>query len=165
MSSPSILRSGSDASHRATIISAVKLYEIKALNESKDVAYESVNLSIFSVAEVLVGALTSSLPPLRRLFENTLNRILPDSIMGSRGRSHMNSYVLPEYNSHLDTGRPKRQDHESDDGSEKTILPYAAGSNTHVMQGKSGEIVRTTHVSLTVDNKKPHTTSRSEDWA
>ncbi|KAF1345610.1 hypothetical protein EJ07DRAFT_170007 [Lizonia empirigonia] len=63
----------------ATIISAVKLYEIKALNESADVPYESVNLSILSVTEVFVGTLTASLPPLRLLFESLLNKILPES--------------------------------------------------------------------------------------
>ncbi|KZM28161.1 uncharacterized protein EKO05_0005837 [Ascochyta rabiei] len=146
-----------------TVISGVKLYEIKALSESKDVAYESVNLSILSVSEVLVGSLTASLPPLRRLFENFLNRILSESVMGTNRRTMGNSYVLPDYDSKTNTRRVKQEEHESDDSSEKTILPDAAGSNAHIVEGKAGEIMRTTHVSLTVDDTKPH--SRNEDWA
>lgn len=148
---------------RTTVISAVKLYEIKALNASKDVPYESITLSVLSVAEVLVGALTSSLPPLRHLFETTLNKVLPESVLGARGRTNGNSYALPSYSSNLNTRRSRRGDHESDNGSEKTILQEAAGSNTQVIQGKTGEIMRTTHVSLTVDNTEPR--SRNEDWA
>lgn len=68
-----------NADYSATIISAVKLYEIKALNNSKDVPYESVNLLILLVTEVFVGTLTASLPPLRLLFENLPNKILPES--------------------------------------------------------------------------------------
>lgn len=156
----------SDIPHRTTTISIFKLYEIKALNESHDVSYESINLSILSVTEVLVGSLTASLPPLRRLFESISNRILPDSVLGTRGRSNMNSYVLPDYNgSALNTRRSKRGDHESDDSSERTILPDAGGSHIQIVQGKSGEIMRTTRVSLTVDNTEPKSKSRSEDWA
>ena len=73
------------------------------MNESKDIPYESVNLSIFSVSEVLVGTLTARLPPLRRLFENLLNKLLPESLASSKGRTHMNSYVLPDYSSHRET--------------------------------------------------------------
>ena len=137
------------------------------MNESKDVPYESVQLSILSVTEVLVGTLTASLPPLRRLFENLLNKVFPESVMGTRGRTHMNSFVLPEYATNVNTRRmTRREDHDCDDNSsEKTILPDATGSSTHVAQGKSGEIVRTTHVSLTVDDTKPDPNSRLEDWA
>ncbi|KAF9700594.1 hypothetical protein EKO04_001435 [Ascochyta lentis] len=145
-----------------TVISAVKLYEIKALNESRDMSYQGVNLAILSVTEVLVGSLTASLPPLRRLFENFLSRILPESVKGSSRRTMGNSYVLPEFGN-MNTKRTKREDHESDDSSEKTILPGALGSSTNIEQGKSGEIMRTTHVSLTVDDTKPH--PRNEEWA
>jgi hypothetical protein len=133
------------------------------LDESKDVPYESINLSILSVTEVMVGTLTASLPPLRRAFENTLNRILPESVIRSSRKTMANSYVLPDYGDNLNTRRSKRDDHESDDSSEKTILQDAENPGMHVMPGKSGEIVRTTHVSLTIDNTKSH--SRNEDWA
>lgn len=133
-----------DTGHSAALISALKLHEVRALNESKDIPYESVNLSIFSVSEVLVETLTASLPPLRRLFENLLNKLLPESLASSEGRTHMNSYVLPEYSSHRETRRPRRGDPDCDDDSEKTILQDTSGSTTQIVPGKSGEIVRTT---------------------
>lgn len=147
-------------------MSAFKLYEIKALAESRDIAYESVNLSILSVTEVLVGTLTASLPPLRRLFENMLSKVLPDSIIGTKNSSKViPSYVLPDYTNHSKIRRTRRDEHDCDDNSEKTILADVAHSEGHIVQGKSGEIVRTTHVTLTVDNVKPHSNHRSEDWA
>lgn len=85
-----------DTGHSAALISVLKLYKVKALNESKGIPYESVNLSIFSVSEVLAGTLTASLPPLRRLFENLPNKVLPESLVASKGRTHMDSYVLPD---------------------------------------------------------------------
>lgn len=45
------------------------------MKEATDVGYRSVNLSILSVTEVFVGTLTTSLPPLRRLFENLLSKL------------------------------------------------------------------------------------------
>jgi hypothetical protein len=154
-----------DTSHSAALISALKLYEIKALNESRDIPYESVNLSIFSVSEVLVGTLTASFPPLRKLFENLLNKVLPESLVSSKRRTHMNSYVLPDYSSHRETRRPRRGDPDCDDHSEKTILPDASASSTHIVTGKSGEIVRTTQVTLTVDDQEPESKPRREEWA
>lgn len=64
----------------------------------------------------------------------------------------MNSYVLPDYSSHRETIRPRRGDPDWDYYSEKMILQDASGSTTHIVPGKSGEIVRTTQVSLTLDN-------------
>lgn len=152
-------------SHSTTIISAFKLYEIKALAESQDIGCESVNLSILSVTEVLVGTLTASLPPLRRLFDTVLSRVLPESVMQTKDQSQTTpSYVLPEY-THTNTRRTRRDDHNCDDSSEKTILTDAAGSSTNVVQGKSGEILRITDVSMTLDNMKPNSKSRTEDWA
>jgi len=152
-------------SYSTTVISAFKLHEIKALAVSHDAGYESINLSILSVTEVLVGTLTASLPPLRRLFETTLSRFMPESVMGTKDRSQaIPSYVLPEY-PYASTGRTRRDDHDCDNNSEKTILAGAAGSSTHDVQGKSGDIVRTTHLSLTVDDTRPRPNHRTEDWA
>lgn len=76
----------------------------------------------------------------------------------------MNSYVLPDYNGSALNTR-KSSHHESDDSSERTILADGGAAHTQVVQGKSGEIMRTTHVSLTVDETEPKPKSRNEDWA
>ena len=137
-----------NAGHSATIISAVKLYEIKALNESKDVPYASVNLSILSVTEVFVGTLTASLPPLRLLFETLLNKIHPESATSTRGRSHENSYVLPPYGMNRNTVQMKPGRESDDNSSVRTML----------------KIKKTTHVSMTVD-RLPHPNHGAEGWS
>jgi hypothetical protein len=91
---------------------------------------------------------------------------MPNSVMATKGRSNMNSYVLPDYNgSALNTRKSRRADDDSDDSSQRTILADGRASHTHIVQGKSGEIVRTTHVSMTVDETEPNPKSRNEDWA
>ncbi|KAF1343466.1 hypothetical protein EJ07DRAFT_170203 [Lizonia empirigonia] len=124
----------------ATIISAVKLYEIKALNESADVPYESVNLSILSVTEVF----------------SLLNKILPESAASIRGNSHMNKYVLSNYGSN-----PRTKPGFDDGSSEQAIiLPDPQGS------AKKGHILRTTHVRMTVDvERTPHMGNHPNDWS
>ncbi|KAF3031907.1 hypothetical protein E8E12_002200 [Didymella heteroderae] len=110
-----------------TIISAIKLYEIKALNESVDVAYQSVNLSVLSVTEVFVGTLTASLPPLRLLFENLLNRARPNTTTSIHDQSKKDSYVLSNWQ------KPRKS---ADNSSEDAILDPPP----------TAIIVRTTHV-------------------
>ncbi|KAF2448078.1 hypothetical protein P171DRAFT_452095 [Karstenula rhodostoma CBS 690.94] len=81
-----------------TSISALKLYEMKSLYASSDPTYASVNLSIFAVSEVFVGAFTASLPPLRKTFETLLRRVLPESSMGSGAPSNVNGkYAKPKH--------------------------------------------------------------------
>jgi hypothetical protein len=83
--------------------------------------------------------------------------------MDTKRRTNAHSYALQDYASNLKTRRTKHADHDSDDSSEKTILQDASGSNTTVVQGKSSDIIRTTHVSLTVNNTT--LPSRNEDWS
>lgn len=116
-----------NAAYSTTIISAIKLYEIKALNESVDVAYQSVNLSVLSVTEVFVGTLTASLPPLRLLFENLLNRARPNTTTSTHDQSKKDSYVLSNWQ------KPRKS---ADNSSEDAILDPPP----------TAIIVRTTHV-------------------
>lgn len=84
--------------------------------------------------------------------------------MASRGRSNINSYMLPDYKGSALSIRKSRH-HDSDDSSERTILAGGEATHTQIMQDKSREITRTTHVSLTVDETGPRSKSRNEDWA
>ncbi|KAJ8115513.1 hypothetical protein OPT61_g2844 [Boeremia exigua] len=148
-----------------TIIAAVKLYEIRALAQSDDASYESIHLSVLSISEVLVSTLTASLPPLRHLFERMLSRILPENVIGTKPRSRMPSYVLPEFSTHSNIRPKSRGGLDCDDNSEKTILAGNAASNTDLVQGRSGEIMRTTHVKLTIDDNNSPPEPRREEWA
>lgn len=89
-----------------------------------------------------------------------------DCAMVTRGRSNIDSYVLPDYSgSALSTGKSRRGNHDSEDSSERTILPNGVASYTQNLQGKIGEIMRTTRVSLTMDETEPQSQSRNVDWA
>ncbi|KAF3006815.1 hypothetical protein E8E13_010509 [Curvularia kusanoi] len=155
-----------------TAISALKLYEMKSLWTSTDPTYESINLSIFAVTEVFVGAFTASLPPLRKTFENILHRVLPESILGSVSRSRKsmgkhsgNSYAMKEIgNSYVldgniagDRARPK---HDLDNDSEHSMLQVQQS-----LEGKDtvGTITCTTDISVTGD-ERGSIRSQGHDW-
>jgi hypothetical protein len=128
--------------YRTTVLSAMKLVEMKALNSSPDRAYKAVNLSIYFMAEVSAGTFTACLPPLRKTFENLFKKILPDSFLGTS--QEQRSYALQTYGSQLNRTERSKPPHERDDESETAILPKEP---TEEKDNKGG-IVRTTQVSI-----------------
>ncbi|KAJ4381918.1 hypothetical protein N0V86_003287 [Didymella sp. IMI 355093] len=155
-----------------TTISALKLYEMKSLSTSPDPTYTSLNLSIFAVSEVFIGAFTASLPPLRKTFETLMRRILPESLISSASRSRKsvgrvtgnsystkeirNSYVL---NGNISGNQPKAK-HDLDNDSEHSMLEVQRS-----MEGKDsvGNITCTTEISVSGDDKGS-VRSRGHDW-
>jgi hypothetical protein len=136
---------------------------MKSLNESPDPTYTSVNLSIFAVTEVFVGAFTASLPPLRKTFEDILRRVLPESVFGT-SRESENSYAMKGMGSQQTTkvSRPRHDlDNESDTASSEHEILSGEGS----VGGKdSGHgIVCTTEVSMSVDEKS-FVESKNHTW-
>jgi hypothetical protein len=155
-----------------TTISALKLYEMKSLSTSSDPTYKSLNLSIFAVSEVFVGAFTASLPPLRKTFETLLRRILPESYIGSASRSRKsvgrvtgNSYGTKEMrtsyvlNGNI-SGQQSKTKHDLDNDSEHSMLEVQRS-----MEGKDsvGNITCTTEISVSGDDKGS-VRSRGQDW-
>jgi hypothetical protein len=145
---------------------------MKSLWTSTDPTYTSINLSIFAVTEVFVGAFTASLPPLRKTFETILCRVLPESILGSSSHSRKsmgkNSYALKEVgNSYVlngnAAGSQSRPKHDLDNDSEHSMLE--AQHSKHSMEGKDsvGMITCTTDLSVTVD-ERGSIRSRGQDW-
>lgn len=144
---------------------------MKSLNASSDPTYTSINLSIFAIAEVFVGAFTASLPPLRKTFETQLRRVLPESVIGSSrnrksvGKGTGNSYVMKEVgNSYVLNGnavgvsaRPK---HDLDNDSEHSILEAQQS-----LEGKDtvGTITCTTEISVAGDDRGS-VRSRGHEW-
>jgi len=131
-----------------------------------------VNLSIFAIAEVFVGAFTASLPPLRKTFETLLRRVLPESIIGSTSRSRKstgkgtgNSYVMKEIgNSYVMNGNAmggqQRPKHDLDNDSEHSMLEAQQS-----LEGKDsvGTITCTTEISVAGDDRRS-VMSRGHDW-
>jgi hypothetical protein len=134
---------------------------MKALNESPDPTYTSVNLSVFAIAEVFVGAFTASLPPLRKTFENMLRKVLPTSITGGSGKGSRQSYAL-QVSGPQTSGKSSRRKPETDTDSELGILPDADASSERKSADQA--IMKTTHVSVTADSKSIVSRHHSE-WA
>ncbi|KAJ4371426.1 hypothetical protein N0V83_004643 [Neocucurbitaria cava] len=142
-----------------TTISALKLYEMKSLRNSPDPTYTSVNLSVFAIAEVFVGAFTASLPPLRKTFENLLHKILPASLTRA-SKATENSYALKGVGSQMST-RPAKQKHECDDDSERSMFPE---DQVSVGKGSDHAIIKTTQVSVTADSISVVSKNQQDDW-
>jgi hypothetical protein len=136
--------------YRTTTISALKLYEMKSLNESDDPTYTAVNLSVFANAEVFAGAFTASLPPLRKTFENLLRKVLPTSLTGASTKRQ--SYALQG---------AENLKHGTDIDSECGILPddYSGSEG----KGSDHKIMKTTHVMVSADAKSI-ASRRDRDW-
>ncbi|KAH9864250.1 hypothetical protein J1614_010184, partial [Plenodomus biglobosus] len=135
-----------------TTISALKLYEMKSLNKSSDPTYTSVNLSIFAVAEVFVGAFTASLPPLRKTFENMLHRVLPASMIGS-SKNTRNSYMMQGAGSQQ-SAKVTAHKEDDDDESERGILPDDQVSTS---KGSNHVITKTTLSSIKSSSPESYT--------
>jgi hypothetical protein len=126
---------------------------MKSLNESPDPSYTSVNLSIYAIAEVFVGVFTACLPPLRKTFDECLRKMLPAGLMSSRATKSRDSYALDgalkAFSNPSKATQRSKIDHESDGDSDYAILEQrkSKGSGSH------DEIMKTTQVSITVDDK------------
>ncbi|KAF2036526.1 alpha/beta-hydrolase [Setomelanomma holmii] len=120
-----------------TTISALKLYEMKALNESPDPTYTSVNLSIYAIAEVFVGVFTACLPPLRKTFDDVLRKVLPAGMVSSRATR--DSYALNKVSNRSQVTKESKVKHDSDGDSDYAIL-----EENKAKAGSSDEIVKTT---------------------
>jgi hypothetical protein len=141
---------------RCTAISAMKLWDFQRLQGLKEVYYESVTLSIWSMTEVSMGIVVANLPPLRKSFDRLLKHVLPKFSTNRSTSSRFPSVHLPTYHSNHDpgataegvTGRGARLhsmttvtgDHESD----KAIL-----ENVYLGKGNDRrDIMCTTHISV-----------------
>jgi hypothetical protein len=130
---------------------------MKALNESPDPTYTSVNLSIYAIAEVFVGVFTACLPPLRKTFDDVLRKTLPAGMVSSR--ETRDSCALQKVSNRSNTTKESKVKHESDADSDYAILE----ENLPRAQRSVDEIVKTTEVSVTVDDKTSER-SRGGDW-
>lgn len=139
---------------RGTICSIVKLCELNFLSKGKDPTYDSVDLTIWSAAEVATGMIVSCLPLLRKTFDRLLKHVVPPTTLGSSkdrsttGRSGVNSFHMV---SHL--GKPKSHMQISDDESERAIFAE---------QENDKGIVKTLDVTISSDARDR---GYKEDWS
>ncbi|KAF2494991.1 hypothetical protein BU16DRAFT_511637 [Lophium mytilinum] len=127
-----------------TACSIAKLFKLNSLQSATDTTYQSVDLTIWSSAEVGMGLIVSCLPPLRKTFDNFLHRIVPNLSSGTRV-TRANNFNLKSY----EITKPTSVVHNfgtKDNDSEWAILPDEAGDIAGG-KGKKG-ILRTTNVEI-----------------
>ncbi|KAL1801325.1 hypothetical protein ACET3X_001667 [Alternaria dauci] len=139
-----------------TAISAIKLWDFQRLQGLKEVCYESVTLSIWSMTEVSIGIVVANLPPLRKSFDGLLKNVLSECSTSRSTLSRFQSFHLPTYHTQYDlrvtdqgrTGRSAKShgattvtgDHESG----KAII-----EDVYLGEGKhSDELMRRSEVSI-----------------
>ncbi|KAL1311509.1 hypothetical protein AAFC00_001632 [Neodothiora populina] len=110
----------------ATICSIVKLSHLKALMMTKDPTWDSVDLTIWSSAEVCVAIFAACLPPLRSQFDSLCRRFIDNTVRSSRGRSARTESIALQSRTKTGTGI---RNHDNDYGSEMSILSPQDGND------------------------------------
>ncbi|KAJ6285827.1 hypothetical protein J3E71DRAFT_210178 [Bipolaris maydis] len=67
----------------ATICSIFKTIELKTIVSTRDPTWDGVPLTVWSGAELSLGIIIASLPPLRKAFDHFFSKILPSTLTGS----------------------------------------------------------------------------------
>jgi len=122
---------------------------LHTLGKAKDLTYDSVDLSLFSIAEVAIGMFAASLPPLRKLFERCARAILPTTLIGSSTANKRNGNSNKGGSFPLRTIGSAKPNFEKlgDEGSERGILNDEGEPANH------GGIYKNTEVVQAVDKK------------
>ncbi|KAF1931902.1 uncharacterized protein M421DRAFT_55219 [Didymella exigua CBS 183.55] len=119
----------------ATICSIFKTIELHTIFTSRDPTWDGMNITIWSQAELSLGIMIASLPPLRKAFISIFQRILPSTTTSSRktpysgqgygqGRSANGNIIMDNlkgskaYHSHLHGESVL----DADDDSDRAIL-------------------------------------------
>ncbi|KAL6708788.1 hypothetical protein ACN47E_002484 [Coniothyrium glycines] len=138
----------------ATICSIFKTIELHTIFTTQDPTWDGVNLTIWSQAELSLGIMIASLPPLRKALTQIFQKVLPTTITDSRktpqyghnsGRDirMQNFEGSKAYHSRL----PGESVLDEDDQSDRAILdesehkgPGIMKSTTVTVQGVSGHL-------------------------
>lgn len=161
--------------------SIFKTIELKTITETMDPTWSGVNLGIWSSAELSIGILIASLPPLRKAFDSLFQMILPSTLTPSKtpnsqygyGRSTNGNHIrLDTYENNKNLGNKSGHKHmhpgesalDSDSDSERAILVDE--------EGKGAGIVKTTKVTVLEETERPSQKTSNEslpkqnqDWA
>lgn len=152
--------------YRATICSIFKTIELKSITSTKDPTWSGVNLGIWSAAELSIGILIASLPPLRKAFDGLFQKILPSTIAHTRTPNSQYGYGRSTNGNHirLDTYENNKRTHKSvhpgesmldnDSDSERAILEEG--------EGKGAGIMKTTQVTVHEEAEEPRQQASQE---
>ncbi|RAR02614.1 hypothetical protein DDE82_005702 [Stemphylium lycopersici] len=148
----------------ATICSIFKTIELKSITKTTDPTWDGVSLTIWSSAELSIGILIASLPPLRKAFDHLFQRILPSTFTNS-GKTPQYGYGRSSNNNgpsgvgssiHMKNFQGSKAYHsripgesvlDGDDESDRAILN---GDGSESPDHKGPGIMKSTDVQVTV---------------
>ncbi|KAI8931672.1 hypothetical protein NX059_011319 [Plenodomus lindquistii] len=145
-----------------TSISALKLWDFQRIQGATEPYYDSVTLSIWSMAEVAIGIVVANLPPLRKSFDG-LFRHISATVSNRITRTHHSDvngfdFNLPSYTTHHPrqstaegvTGRVTKKYTKDDDESDMAILSGVGEGDCK----ESDEITKTTQIDIDYHSMK-----------
>ncbi|KAF2027779.1 hypothetical protein EK21DRAFT_71327 [Setomelanomma holmii] len=128
----------------ATICSIFKKAELKAITRTQELTSDGINLSIWSQAELSVGILIASLPPLRTAFDHIISRILPSTLQSSHKKTPYHDNIR------MNTFQNSKAYHSRIRG--ESILDNDGDSDPAILleeeEGKGACIMKTTKVTV-----------------
>jgi hypothetical protein len=123
--------------------------DFQRIQYKKEIYYESVSLSIWSMSEVTAGIVVANLPPLRKSFDDLLKHVIPSTgsnnvLSRNRSLNHkFESYHLPTYHSQINRSK-------GDGDSDKAILEVESDDRQH-----GSGIMKTTEIEIQRANNWP----------
>lgn len=123
--------------------------ELKAITKTQDPTWDGINLSIWSQAELSIGILIASLPPLRTAFDHLFARILPSTLQSSHKTPQYGYGHSSHGNIRMNTFQNSKAYHSRIPG--ESILDNDADSDRAILEeeeGKGAGIMKTTKVTV-----------------
>ncbi|KAF2622398.1 hypothetical protein BU25DRAFT_402772 [Macroventuria anomochaeta] len=161
----------------ATICSIFKTIELKTITETRDPTWSGVNLGIWSSAELSIGILIASLPPLRKAFDNLFQKILPSTLTPSKTPNSQYGYGRSTNGNHirLDTYENNKRLHksthksvhpgesalDSDSDSERAILEDEENKSVGIMKTTKVTVLEGPRQKVSQESLR----KQSHDWA
>lgn len=147
-------------------------------SQTKDPTWTGVPLGIWSSAELSIGILIASLPPLRKAFDSLFSKILPSTLNPSRTPNSAYGYGRSTNGNHirLDTYEQNKRSKGTHKGHQgESVLDSDSESERAILEdaeGKGAGIVKTTKVTVSGEDDAPSQQAsqeslqkRSNDWA
>ncbi|CAO2649879.1 Nn.00g011710.m01.CDS01 [Neocucurbitaria sp. VM-36] len=154
----------------ATICSIFKTIELKAITKTMDPTWDGINLGIWSQAELSIGILIASLPPLRKPFDSLFKKILPSTMTksktpqygyGTDGNIKMTTFNSRAYHSRI----PGESILDRDDESDRAILEEGEGKGPGIMKTTQVTVVEQNGDSSSSQEESQGSYKQSNDWA
>lgn len=132
----------------ATICSIFKTIELKTITQTRDPTWDGVNLTIWSQAELSIGILIASLPPLRKALDGFMKKILPSTLTSSHKTPQYGYGHSASHDIRMNTFQNSKAYHSRIPG--ESILDRDDESDRAILEDEEGKagIMKTTQVTV-----------------